>query len=75
MKLKLKKVFKIYFINLMYKNILEMFYDNLKNGILVDELESILNNNDKTGLSEIINIIKNNKIENPLIFTLLKILI
>ena len=49
-----------------------MFYYNLKNGILVDELESILNNNDKTGLSEIINIIKNNKIENPIIFTLLK---
>ena len=67
-----KSVQDIFYKTLMHKNILEMFYYNLKNGLLVDELESILNNNDKTGLSEIINIIKNNKIENPIIFTLLK---
>lgn len=66
-----KSVTNILYKTLMHKNILEMFYYKLKNGILIDELESILNGSDKTGLSEIINILKNNVIENPIIFTLL----
>lgn len=66
-----KNVQDLFYKTLMTKNILEMFYYNLKNGILVDEVESLLHHNDKTGLTEIINILKNNVIENPIIFTLL----
>lgn len=66
-----KNVQDLFYKTLMTKNILEMFYYNLKNGILVDEVESLLHYNDKTGLTEIINILKNNVIENPIIFTLL----
>lgn len=55
---------------LFHKNILEMFLDN-KAGIIIDELENMLSSNDKSGINELIQILKKDNIYNPIIITLM----